>query len=206
MSLTGIYRVTELFEEELCRYTGSKYAVAVDHMSLEHEKVKGMEIEVPNRTYPSVPMEVIHAGARVKWKMLPDAQYHISGEYRLAPTIIWDSALRFTSGMYRKGQLQVLSFSGPHKRLKLGKAGAILCDDEETYKWLKRARYSGRGEMSYHTDQFTMLGHNFYLLPQIAALGLLNMASFWNLDGTPKDFEDISLPYPDLSKFKIFTE
>jgi len=32
--------------------------------------------------------------------------------------------------------------------LKLGKGGAIQTDDFEAYKWLKRARYSGRKEVS----------------------------------------------------------
>jgi hypothetical protein len=32
------------------------------------------------------------------------------------------------------------------------------------------------------------------------------MQQFYNLDGTPKDMPDISLPYPDLSKFKIYTQ
>ncbi len=29
----GIYKVTEEFEQELCKYTGAKYAVTVDNMS-----------------------------------------------------------------------------------------------------------------------------------------------------------------------------
>lgn len=36
---------------------------------------------------------------------------------------------------------------GPYKHLKLGKGGTILTDNEEAYKWFKRARFSGRNEM-----------------------------------------------------------
>jgi hypothetical protein len=51
-----------------------------------------------------------------------------------------------------------------------------------------------------------MLGWNFYLLPEIAAKGVRDMQQFYNLDGTPKDTTDISLPYPDLSQFKIYKQ
>ena len=70
----GIYKITETFEQMLCDYTGSPYAVAVDNQSnalflaLYYEKVSGMEITIPARTYPSVPCEIIHAGAKVNFE------------------------------------------------------------------------------------------------------------------------------------------
>jgi hypothetical protein len=130
----------------------------------------------------------------------------LRGEYRLQGTNVWDSALRFTAGMYRQGQTQCLSFTGPYKHLKLGKGGAILTNSEEDYNWYKRARFSGRNECSYHEDSLDMLGWNFYLLPEIAARGVRDMNQFYNLDGSPKDMPDIELPYPDLSKFPIYTK
>jgi hypothetical protein len=51
-----------------------------------------------------------------------------------------------------------------------------------------------------------MLGWNFYLLPEIATRGVLLMQQFFNLDGSKKDNPDIILPYPDLSKFSIYTK
>lgn len=200
-----------MFEEALCRYTGAPYAVAVDNASnglllcLEHEGVKGFTIEIPRNTYPSVPMEIIHAGAKVQFRPECEPCGLLTGAYQLKPTRIWDCALRFTHNMYLPDSLMVLSFTGPHKALKLSKGGAILCDKESTRDWLKRARFSGRSECSYHTDIFTQLGHNFYMLPEIAARGLLLMPQFWNLDGTPRIMPDITLPYPDLSRFPIFT-
>ena len=100
--------------------------------------------------------------------------------------------------MYRDGFTQCLSFSGPHKHLKLGKGGMILTDSLEAYKWYKKARFSGRGECSYHDDNFTMLGWNFYMLPEIAAKGIGLMA------GIKENNDDLELLYPDLSKFKIY--
>tara|TARA_R110002072_G_scaffold3834_2_gene27467 strand:+ start:580 stop:1209 length:630 start_codon:yes stop_codon:yes gene_type:complete len=206
----GIYRVTEEFEEELAKYTGSKFAVTVDNMSnglflaLMYEKVKGKEITIPSRTYPSVPCEIIHAGAKVKFKTIKDKT--ITGAYQLEPTNVWDSALTFTADMYKPGTHMCISFTGPYKHFKLSKGGAILTDDLDAYHWFKRARYSGRRECSYHDDNLDMIGWNFYMMPELAARGLLLMNQFYNTDGTKRHNEDLTLPYPDLSKFDIYKQ
>ena len=205
---SGPYKVTEDFERELARYTGAKYAVAVDNgtnalfLCLMYEGVKGREITIPARTYPSVPCAIIHAGARVKFDC--PSLSTLKGAYGLRPTKVVDSALRFTCNMYVPKHHMCLSFTGPYKHLKLGKGGAILTDDYKAYLWFKRARYSGRRECSYHDDNFDMLGWNFYMMPEIAARGLLLMAQFYDIAGNPRENEDIELPYPDLSKFEIY--
>ena len=207
---SGIYKVTQDFEEMVAKYTGAPYAVAVDNASnalflaLYYEKVAGIEIEIPSRTYMSVPCEIIHAGAKVKFTPLD--RNTIKGAYRLYPTNIWDSALRFTADMYLPGSHMCLSFTGPYKHLKLGKGGMIITDNKDAYEWFKKARYSGRHQISYHDDSFDMLGWNFYMMPEIAARGILLMNQFYNMDGTPKQNEDLELPYPDLSKYKVYTE
>ena len=86
------------------------------------------------------------------------------------------------------------------------KGGAILTDDPFANMWFKRARFSGRRECSYHDDHFDMLGWNFYMMPELAARGLLMMTQFYNLDGTKKQIEDLELPYPDLSKYEIYKQ
>lgn len=203
----GAHKITEEFEKELCKYTGAPYAVAVDNQSnalflaLMYEKVLGKTITIPSRTYPSVPCEIIHAGAKVKFA--PMETNKLKGAYRLFPTNVWDSALRFTYNMYLPGTHMCLSFTGPYKHLKLSKGGAILTDDEQAYKWFKRARFSGRNECSYHEDHFDMLGWNFYMMPELAARGILMMSQFYK-DGRPIENEDLELPYPDLSKFDVY--
>ena len=99
-----------------------------------------------------------------------------------------------------------VSFTGPYKHLKLSKGGAILTDDVKAYEWFKRARFSGRRECSYHDDEFDMLGWNFYMMAELSARGLLMMNQFYDYDGNKKINDDIELPYPDLSKFKIYTQ
>jgi len=205
----GVYKVTEEFEKALADYTGAPYVVTVDNMSnalflaLYYEKVKGREITIPARTYPSVPCEIIHAGAMVKFE--PTDGTTLKGMYQLKPTNVWDSALRFTADMYVPGQHICISFTGPYKHFKLSKGGAILTDSLEAYHWFRRARFSGRRETSYHDDYFDMLGWNFYMMPELAARGLLLIQQFYNMDGTKKSNPDLELPYPDLSKFEVYT-
>jgi dTDP-4-amino-4,6-dideoxygalactose transaminase len=204
----GVYKITEEFEEKLAIYTGAPYVVTVDNASnaifltLMYENVKGLEITIPARTYPSVPCEIIHAGGKVNFS--PVEGKTIKGAYRLEPTNVWDSALRFTADMYIPGSHMCISFTGPYKHFKLSKGGAILTDSKDAYEWFKRARYSGRRECSYHEDNFDMLGWNFYMMPELAARGLLLITQFFLADGTKKLNEDLELPYPDLSKFEIY--
>jgi dTDP-4-amino-4,6-dideoxygalactose transaminase len=204
----GVYKITEDFEKALSEYTGADYVVVVDNQSnalflaLMYEKVNGVEITIPSRTYPSVPCEIIHAGGKVKFN--PVEGKTIKGAYQLKPTKVWDSALRFTSGMYMSNTHMCISFTGPYKHFKLSKGGAILTDDYDAYLWFKRARYSGRRECSYHDDHFDMLGWNFYMMPELSARGLLLMSQFYDINGKPKHNEDLELPYPDLSKYDIY--
>ena len=210
----GIYKVTEEFEEKLAHYTGARFAVTLDNMSnglflslyYEH-KVKNRTdkvISIPCRTYPSVPCEIIHAGLKVNFYTVEGTT--IKGAYELKGSNVWDSALSFTADMYRPGTHMCVSFTGPYKHFKLSKGGAIITDDYDAYCWFKRARYSGRREMSYHEDNFDMLGWNFYMMPELAARGLLLMGQFYEIGGKKKHNEDLELPYPDLSKFEIYTQ
>lgn len=206
----GIYKITEEFEQILAKYTGATYAVAIDNCSnalflaLTYSLIDsdGLEIEIPCRTYMSVPCEIIHAGAKPKFIPIPGTT--MKGAYRLKPTAVWDSSLRFTSNMYIPNSFMCLSFTGPYKHLKLGKGGAILTDSGDAYDWFKKARFSGRHECPYHNDTFNSLGWNFYMMPEIAARGVLLMGQFYDFNGNPKENEDIELPYPDLSKFPIY--
>ena len=203
----GVYKITEEFEKKLCDYTGAPYAIAVDNqsnalfLSLMYENIKGMEIYIPSHTYPSVHCEIIHAGGKVKW--VKSDEKTLKGAYQLIPTKVWDSALRFTNNMYITGTHMCISFTGPFKHLKLSKGGAILTDDEQAYNWFKRARFSGRNEVSYHDDHFDMLGWNFYMMPEIATRGLLLMTQFYK-NGIPISNDDLELEYPDLSRFPIY--
>ena len=209
----GVYKITEDFEKSLCDYTGSPYAIALDNMSnalflsLYYEKnikksLLSEHIDCPSNTYPSVPCEIIHSGFKVNF--IQSQGDKLKGTYKLSPSNVVDSALRFTADMYESGTHMCISFTGPYKILKLSKGGAILTDDYEAMLWFKRARFCGRRECSYHDDNFDMLGWNFYMIPELAARGIMLMEQFYNIDGTKKHNQDLELRYPDLSKYEIY--
>ena len=210
--MNNVYDITNQFESKLAHYTGSKYAVALDNMSNalflalyyeNHVKKSCNEyITIPSRTYPSDPCEIIHAGLKVNFK--PVEGETLTGAYLLEGSNVWDSALRFTADMYLPDSHMCISFTGPYKPFKLSKGGAILTDNMHAYHWFRRARYSGRRECSYHEDDFDMLGWNFYMMPELAARGILLMNQFYNLDGSKKKNDDITLSYPNLSKYDIY--
>lgn len=206
--MANAYTVTDLFEESVAKYTCAPYAVAIDSMTnalflcLYYENIKNKTITIPERTYVSVPCEIIHAGGKVNFESVEGNT--LKGAYQLKPTRVWDSALRFTYNMYTPNTLTCVSFSGVYKPLKLIKGGMILLDDEKAYNWFKRARFSGRNNCSYLKDNLDMLGWNYIMSPSTAAMGLYLMGQFYNIDGTPKHNEDVELPYPKLSDFKIY--
>ena len=199
------FQVVREFEKELCRYTGAKYAVTTNSCTMAlllacawQKKQHGIHnVTVPAETYCSVPQSIIHAGHRVVF------QYLIwEGEYQLEPLPVWDSARRFTSGMFRPGQMQCLSFHAS-KTLGASQGGCILHDDEQADAWLRRARFDGRGEgIPAGEDDFDMIGWHCYMSPDTAAqlLWKLTSAEF------KRDNPDLPNPeYPDLSKFPIFS-
>lgn len=212
--MKNVHEITKAFEKELSRYTGAPYVVCLDNQSnalflaLYYEKhvlkQRFKSVIIPSHTYPSVPCEIIHAGLKVEFE---ESFSRLTGAYQLKPTKVWDSALRFTHNMYMEDTHMCISFTGPYKHFKLSKGGAILTDDVNAYNWFKKARFSGRGECSYHVDNFDLdgvIGWNFYMMPELAARGLLLIQQFYNADGTPKENEDLTLPYPNLSVFKCY--
>lgn len=213
LCMNNVYDVTQKFEERLAHYTGANYAVALDNMSNAlflslyyenhvKESISVDKVGIPSRTYPSVPCEIIHAGLKVKFNK-HEGKF-LKGAYNLEGTKVWDSALRFTGDMYIKNTHMCISFTGPYKHFKLSKGGAILTDDKDANDWFRRSRYSGRRACNYHDDYLDMLGWNFYMMPELAARGLLLMDQFYNHDGTKKQNEDLELSYPNLSKFKVY--
>ena len=167
-------------------------------------------IEIPKRTYISVPKSIIHAGGRPTFR---DEEW--LGAYQLKPLPVWDSARWFSSGMYKgemaessaslrmtrdcAGQFVCLSF---HASKTLGdtQGGAILHDNPEADAWLRRARFDGRTEgVAPKDDTFNQIGYHCYLSPDVAARLL------WKLSVLPKHNEPLKNDdYPDLSQMEIF--
>ena len=207
------HQVTRDFEAALCEYTGARYAVTVTSCTAalllvcrwwcrDENQTWGAGIGVlppfpftiPKRTYVSVPMSIINAGGQVFFR---DEDW--SGAYQLAPYPIWDSARRFTSGMFMPGQFQCVSF---HVSKILGdtQGGAILHDSPEADAWFRRMRFDGRTEgVAPKDDDIREVGYHYYMSPDVAAR-LLHRLSF-----LPRVNNDLpNSEYPDLSTFEIF--
>lgn len=209
--------VTKMFERAVSEYTGAPYVVAVSSCTAalllavrwHYRRARWLaeegdqllrfiqtpfEVEIPKRTYVGVPMSIIHAGG---WPVFSDE--HWSGAYQLKPLPVWDSARRFTSGMYRGGQFQCVSF---HTSKILGdtQGGAILHDDPAADIYFRKARFDGRTEgVAPKDDYFDTLGYHCYLSPDVASRLL------WKLSVLPKNNPDLpNDDYPDLSEAPIF--
>ena len=201
-SLHNPYKIVKMFEEEIADYTGSPYAISVDSctnalfLCCKYLKVK--EVEIPSKTYLSVPQSIINSGGKVVFNPSLNGW---KGIYQLSPYPIYDAAKRFTSEMYIPGSLMCISFH-IKKHLKIGKGGMILTDNSEAVEWLKMARYEGRSEKLYHDDNISEMGWNMYMTPQEAAHGLALMQ---NISWENPDLDEDN-GYRDLREFKLFKD
>ena len=201
-SLHNPYKIVKMFEEEIADYTGSPYAISVDSctnalfLCCKYLKVK--EVEIPSKTYLSVPQSIINSGGEVVFNPSLNGW---KGIYQLSPYPIYDAAKRFTSEMYIPGSLMCISFH-IKKHLKIGKGGMILTDNSEAVEWLKMARYEGRSEKLYHDDNISEMGWNMYMTPQEAAHGLALMQ---NISWENPDLDEYN-GYRDLREFKLFKD
>ena len=199
------YAVTGRFESALCEYTGARYAVAVNSCTAalllavqwcdRHDNPRPMTgVQIPRRTYVSVPCAIKLAGCFPTWRV-----EDWRGTYQLRPLPVWDSARRFTSNMYIPGQFQCVSFAAS-KILGAEQGGAILHDNAEADAWFRKMRFDGRTEgVDPHEDTFSVVGHHCLMIPSIAATLLVR------LHHLPKHNDDLGwYNYPDLSKHLAF--
>ena len=206
--------VVGYFEEEVAEYCGSNFAVAVNSctnaigLCLQYLKAhNGLPkyIDCPAHTYLGVPMQIVHAGAKINWRK-DNRAWTDQGYYHLAGTPIIDSARLFTTAMYIEETLMCTSHHWS-KTLGMEQGGCILTDDIDAAEWLCRARSDGRylersisGQVAY--DQI-VLGWHCYMSPETAAAGLQRMTWLPThnaplMTGEPEEM------YPDLSELSCF--
>lgn len=203
------HKVTEMFEQAMCEYTGALYAVATTSCTMAlllacryfNVNYGCAEITIPNKTYVGVPMSIKNARHRVKFS---DKSWH--GEYQLDPLPIWDCARWLRAGMYKPGTMQCLSFHWT-KHLAIGQGGIVLLDDDEADTWLRKARFDGRTEgVPANQDHFDMIGYHAYMSPRDAAEGLSRLANLPRYNEPLPWGPGTSSDYPDLSKFEVFND
>lgn len=199
------HQITKDFESAVGEYTGAPYVVATTSctqailMALawfkysNHVEHSGI-VAMPKLSYVGVPASILNAGFR---PMFRDEDWQ--GEYQLKPFPLCDSARRFTSGMYRPGEMQCTSHHWS-KILGLSQGGCILHDDLAADVWLRRARLDGRCEgVDPKVDHVQYPSWHAYLSPEVAAHGLVKLSML------PKHNADLPRSdYPDLSKIEAF--
>jgi dTDP-4-amino-4,6-dideoxygalactose transaminase len=189
------------FEKAVGEYTGAPYVVTTDCCShaielsfryIQSFAKNGCHVTLPKHTYISVPMVFHILGIPYDTK---DIEWE--AEYQIQPTLIWDSARRFDSDMYRRGQMQCVSF-GKGKPLEVGRGGAILLDNKEACDWLKRASYDGRdlGITPWQNQTEFRVGYHYMMRPEECIIGL-------NLITNNKITHELNHVYPDISKINV---
>ena len=195
--------IVDMFEKEIAKYAGSKYAIAIDcctnglFLCLKYLNKEGNIISIPKQTYISVPNQIINAGYKVQFE---DKEWE--GIYQLEPFNIWDSAGRFTKDMYvGNDSLQVLSFQ-IKKRLPIGRGGIILTEESGVYNYLSKSRYDGRDlSKSQLEDNINTFGYHMYMTPEDAARGLI----LFNQLNTKHEDTHSFQSYKDITQNTIFS-
>lgn len=160
------------------------------------------EVEIPKRTYVGVPYAIREAGGRPTFR---DEDW--KGNYRLGTLPVWDSARWFTGNLWGNipdpFPLRTMVCVSFHASKTLGhsQGGAILHDDPEADRWLRRARFDGREEgIPPAKDFFPMRrAWHCYMSADVAA------ALHLKLHHLPRQNEPLpNDAYPDLSQMEVF--
>ena len=195
------YNTVSEFEKTLAEFYGSPYAVATDccthaiELSLRYLDIKN--VSCPKHTYLSVPFTFKKLG--LEWKFTSEEW---NDYYYIGDTNIVDAAVFWKQNGYIKNTLMCLSFQFK-KHLSIGRAGAILTDNYESYVGLKKLAHDGRfGNLPWAKQDISSMGYHYYLTPELAKIGLDKFNAAVNKTPTPWSWQD----YPDLSTFSVFNE
>lgn len=187
------------FENEIAKFFGSPYAVAVDccthalELCLRLQNIK--HYTVPKRTYISVPFLANKLGISFDWREEQWKDY-----YYLGNTNIIDAAVLWQKNSYISNTFMCLSFQY-RKHLSLGRGGMILTDSKKDVIILKKMSYDGRTPNSPWREQdIDTFGFHYYMTPETAELGLKKLPNA--IVSKPKIWQ--TTDWPDLTKMEIF--
>lgn len=195
------FEVVTKFEEEIAKFFGASYGVAVDscthgiELCLRDQKIK--KIVVPKRTYLSVPMLANKLSIELEWKDEKWQDYYYIGD-----TNIVDAAVLWRKNSYINGTFMCLSFQYK-KHLSLGRGGIILTNDKKAAERLKKMSYDGRlPHIPWREQDISMMGYHYYMTPETAELGLSKLKEA--IKTKPKKW--VVEDWSDLTKMSVFKE
>ncbi len=148
------------FEDKIAQFTGAPYVIATDccthaiEIALRH--VNPASITSSAFTYLSIPM-LFHK-LKIEYTLTDEKWL---GQYQFGNTNVWDSAWLLAPNMYRKGQIQCLSF-GNGKPIDAKRGGCILLDNKQDYEIMKRMSYDGRTpNISWNDEDDFIIGYHY---------------------------------------------
>jgi len=192
------FEIIEKFESEVAGFFGAPYAVAFDSCTHGIEVViryLGInKIEVPNRTYLSIPFLAKKLNIELEWKDEVWEDY-----YYLSENVI-DAAVLWKKNSYIPGTFMGISFQY-QKHLSLGRGGIILLDNEHAKLQLKKMSYDGRLPLiPWREQNIDTIGYHYYMTPETAKLGLTKFEDAIRTE--PKKWKVTD--WPDLTEMDIF--
>ena len=195
------FQKVQEFESKIAEWFGSPYAVSVDccthgiELCLRHQGVRS--IEVPKRTYLSVPFLANKLGIELKWKDETWVDY-----YQIGDTNIYDAAVLWKKDSYISETFMCLSFQF-QKHLSLGRGGMILTDNQEAAIELKKMSYDGRHPLiPWREQNIKSMGYHYYMAPETAMKGLEKLPEA--IKTKPRQW--IVTDWPDLTKMDVFNK
>lgn len=195
------FNIIKEFENKVAGFFGSSYAIAVDscthgiELCLRHQKLS--YINVPKRTYISIPFLAKKLGIQLQWTDEVWTNYYKLNDH-FKP--IYDSAVLWKKNSYIPGSFMCISFQY-QKHLSLGRGGIILCDDKDDADILKKMSYDGRSPNTPWREQnINTMGYHYYMTPETAQIGLDKLDNA--IQTTPRQW--IVTDWPDLSQMDIF--
>lgn len=195
-------KVKEL-EDRVAKFFGSPYAVAVDscthgiELCLRHTNEK--KINVPKRTYISVPFLAEKMGLDREWRDEEWVDYYTVnyGDKRII-----DAAVLWKKDSYIPNTFMCLSFQF-QKHLNIGRGGMILCDTKEDAEQLKRMSYDGRlPNIPWREQDINSVGYHYYMTPESAQIGLDKLDEA--ILTKPKQW--VVTDWPDLTEMSVFKD
>ena len=195
------FQAVDTLEKKVAEFFGSPYAVAVDscthgiELCLRYTGEK--KINVPKRTYLSVPFLAEKMGLEREWRDDVWEDYYTLnyGDKRII-----DAAVLWKKDSYIPNTFMCLSFQY-QKHLSIGRGGMILCDNDEDYHILKKMSYDGRlPNIPWRDQDIDTVGYHYYMTPESAEIGLSKLQNA--IDTEPRKW--VYTDWPDLTEMKFF--
>jgi dTDP-4-amino-4,6-dideoxygalactose transaminase len=191
------------FEEKISEFFGSPYAVAVDscthglELCLRYTNEK--KINIPKRTYLSVPFLAEKIGLEREWR---DEDWENYYTLNYGDKRIIDAAVLWEKNSYIPNTFMCISFQY-QKHLSLGRGGIVLLDNEIDYISLKKMSYDGRlPNVPWREQNIDTIGYHYYMTPETAQLGLYKLEEA--IKNKPRKWKVTD--WPDLTQMKIFKQ